>query len=53
MHQAPGGLLQAVAIGVGFHHRDVFHLRWQGGADAFEVALQRGQIDFGPATLGQ
>ena len=40
----------AVSVGVGFNHRDVFDPLWQGGADVLQIAFQRAEIDFGPGA---
>jgi len=45
-------LREAVAIGVGLDDGDVLESRGEGGADVLEVALERAEVDFGPATQG-
>ena len=53
VHEGSGGLMQAMAIGIGLHDRHVAHVAGQGGADEAQVAFQCVEIDLGPATQGK
>ena len=53
VHETRGGLVKAVAVGVGFDDRDVTHVAGQRGADEAQVALEDREIDLGPATKRQ
>ena len=50
MHEAGGGLREAVAVGVGLDHRDVTHVARERGADEVEISLEGSEVDFSPAT---
>ncbi len=50
MHQPRGGLGKPVAIGVGLHHRHVTDMSAQRSADQAQIAIERGEIDLGPAA---
>jgi len=53
VHQPGGGMMQPMAVGIGFHHGDIAHVRRQRGADEMQVALKGVEIDLGPATQRQ
>ena len=50
MHQMGNGLMKAVSVGVGLDDRHIFDVRRQRGADELQIALEHGQVDFGPAA---